>query len=58
VILLSYHIHIAIKSMAKKKGTIVYLSEETKKKLMRIAEGWGSSQSSAVERLIREHSEA
>ncbi|MHC5596165.1 MAG: ribbon-helix-helix domain-containing protein [Nostoc sp.] len=43
--------------MPKKKGTIVYLPEEIKKKLENIAEGWGVSQSSAMQRLIREHKE-
>jgi hypothetical protein len=41
--------------MAKKKGTVVYLSEEDKKNLETIANHWGISQSSAVQRLIREY---
>ena len=40
--------------MAKKKGTIVYLSESAKKKLETIAEKWEISQSSVIQRLIRE----
>lgn len=43
--------------MPKKKGTIVYLSEESKKKLEHIALKWEVSQSSAIQRLIREHGE-
>jgi len=43
--------------MSKKKGTIVYLPEEIKKKLERIAYNWGVSQSSAMQRLIREFEE-
>ena len=41
--------------MAKKKGTVVYLSEEDKNNLETIAKNWGISQSSAVQRLIREY---
>jgi len=41
--------------MAKKKGTVVYLSEEDKNNLETIANHWGISQSSAVQRLIREY---
>jgi hypothetical protein len=41
--------------MAKKKGTVVYLSEDDKKNLETIANHWGISQSSAVQRLIREY---
>ncbi|MCC5626688.1 hypothetical protein LC613_29820 [Nostoc sphaeroides CHAB 2801] len=41
--------------MAKKKGTVVYLSEEDKNSLETIANHWGISQSSAVQRLIREY---
>jgi uncharacterized protein YidB (DUF937 family) len=41
--------------MAKKKGTVVYLSEEDKNNLETIANQWGISQSSAVQRLIRDY---
>ncbi|MBC6429805.1 ribbon-helix-helix protein, CopG family [Nostoc sp. HG1] len=41
--------------MPKKKGTVIYLSEEDKKRLESIADNWGISQSSAVQRLIREY---
>ncbi len=41
--------------MSKKKGTVIYLSEEDKKRLEYIADNWGISQSSAVQRLIREY---
>jgi predicted DNA-binding protein len=41
--------------MVKKKGTVVYLSEEDKNNLEAIANHWGISQSSAVQRLIREY---
>ena len=41
--------------MVKKKGTVVYLSEEDKSNLETIANHWGISQSSAVQRLIREY---
>ena len=40
--------------MAKKKGTIVYLSETAKKKLESIAAKWEVSQSSVMQRLIME----
>jgi predicted DNA-binding protein len=55
VISLSYHTNIAKKQMSKKKGTVIYLSEEDKKRLEYIADNWGISQSSAVQRLIREY---
>jgi hypothetical protein len=41
--------------MARKKGTIIYLSDEDKARLEHIALCWGVSQSSAMQRLIREH---
>ena len=41
--------------MSRKKGTVVYLSEEDKAKLEKIAVNWGVSQSSATQRLIREY---
>ena len=41
--------------MSRKKGTMVYLSEEDKFRLETIAANWGVSQSSAVQRLIREY---
>ena len=41
--------------MSRKKGTMVYLSEEDKVRLETIAANWGVSQSSAVQRLIREY---
>ncbi|WP_416350834.1 ribbon-helix-helix protein, CopG family [Rivularia sp. UHCC 0363] len=34
---------------------MVYLSDEDKAKLEAIAASWGVSQSSAIQRLIREH---
>ncbi len=40
--------------MSKKKGSMIYLSEEDKRKLESIAANWGVSQSSAMQRLIRE----
>ncbi len=55
MISLSYHTNIAKKQMSKKKGTVIYLSEEDKKRLEYIADNWGISQSSAVQRLIREY---
>jgi uncharacterized protein YbaP (TraB family) len=42
------------KHMTKKKGTVVYLSDEDKARLENIAANWGISQSSAVQRLVRE----
>ncbi|NJL61159.1 MAG: ribbon-helix-helix protein, CopG family [Methylacidiphilales bacterium] len=41
--------------MSKKKGSMVYLSDEDKAKLESIAKNWGVSQSSAIQRLIREY---
>jgi|GEM_PF-2719403 len=41
--------------MSRKKGTIIYLSEEDKTKLENIALAWGVSQSSAMQRLVREY---
>ncbi len=41
--------------MSRKKGTMVYLSEEDKNRLEKIAANWGVSQSSAIQRLIREY---
>jgi len=41
--------------MSRKKGTIIYLSEEDKAKLENIASQWGVSQSSDVQRLVREY---
>jgi hypothetical protein len=41
--------------MSRKKGTVIYLSEEDKAKLEKIAANWGVSQSSATQRLIREY---
>jgi hypothetical protein len=40
--------------MSRKKGSMVYLSEQDKEKLEKIAQNWGVSQSSAIQRLIRE----
>ena len=40
--------------MSRKKGTVIYLSEEDKARLETIAVNWGVSQSSAVQRLVRE----
>jgi hypothetical protein len=41
--------------MSRKKGTVIYLSEEDKARLESIAANWGISQSSAVQRLVREY---
>lgn len=57
MILLSYHDDIGISEMTKRKGTIVYLSDGTKKKLEDLAKKWEVSQSSAMQRLIMEHEE-
>jgi hypothetical protein len=41
--------------MSRKKGSMVYLSEKDKEKLESIALNWGVSQSSAIQRLIKEY---
>jgi hypothetical protein len=41
--------------MSRKKGSMVYLSEKDKEKLESIAQNWGVSQSSAIQRLIKEY---
>jgi hypothetical protein len=41
--------------MYKEIDTVIYLSEEDKAKLEKIALIWGVSQSSATQRLIREY---
>ncbi|NJL62941.1 MAG: ribbon-helix-helix protein, CopG family [Methylacidiphilales bacterium] len=41
--------------MSRKKGTVIYLSEEDKARLEEVAKNWGVSQSSAMQRLIREY---
>jgi Ribbon-helix-helix protein, copG family len=41
--------------MSRKRGSMVYLSEQDKEKLEKIAQNWGVSQSSAIQRLIKEY---